>query len=223
MLDFWRTLPRLALPGAMGLGLAYLATGFLPRPEPTLRPPEELRAHGLGYGEESPVRAIFERNVLHLESPPFTPPNSPPVPPTEPAAALAAIARSPLLSPEQRQAGQAAGDPLLSVAPQQKTQLSGGPSVLGLVHAPGAALPGQQAAQTDAPQAEISAFQLVGVIPGGARPVAMVQVNGRIHALHPNEQALGWTLAEVRAGQALFRRGQQSVWLSLAPVGQGTP
>ena len=76
----WRTLPKLALPAAIGLGLAYLATSFVPRPAPFLRPPEELRAQGQAYGEESPVRIILERNVLKLDSSPFFPLGQPPAP-----------------------------------------------------------------------------------------------------------------------------------------------
>ena len=142
----WRALPRLALPAAVGLGLAYLGTGFLPGPEPALRPPEELRAQGQGFAEESPVRAIFERNVLQLESHPFAPPGSPLLPPVEPAAAAAALAR-PNLPLDGQQAGQenqteAAFAPLepvlLPLAGRNKPRspLSGGSSVQGLVASP---------------------------------------------------------------------------------------
>jgi hypothetical protein len=138
MRNLGRMLPRLILPAAIGLGLAYLATGFLPRPEPALRPPEELRAHGQGMDEDSPVRAILERNVLHLKSPPFTPPGGQP---DGPDAASAAIARP--VKPDAAWMPKAPALPQALVpAPAGKApaagqdQLSGGPSVLGPVTAP---------------------------------------------------------------------------------------
>lgn len=103
-----RMLPRLVLPAAIGLGLAYLGTGFLPQPEPALRPPEELRAHGQGFDADSPVRVVLERNVLQLASPAFTPPGSPLAPPVEPAATAAALTRPP--QPQQEE-GLALSDP----------------------------------------------------------------------------------------------------------------
>jgi len=92
MRNLGRALPKLLLPAAIGLGLAYLGTGFLPRPAPVLRPPEELLAHGQGLDQDSPVRAVLERNVLRLKSPPFTPPGSPPATPEAPDQADAAMA-----------------------------------------------------------------------------------------------------------------------------------
>ena len=209
MEKLWRLLPKLAVPAIMGLGLAYLATSFLPRPEPTLRPPEELRAHGQGMDEDSPVRAILERNVLHLKSPPFTPPNSPLASPDAPVEAAAAIAR-----PSLPGAAFSPPDPVLAPkgAPGGATPpVSGGPSVQGLVIAPSAAAP----AALGAP-ASIEAFRLVGVVAGGQTPVAMLQVEGKALSLHPGEQARGWTLAEVRPGQVLLKRGQVRRWLTLA-------
>lgn len=209
MQKLWRLLPKLAVPAIMGLGLAYLATSFLPRPEPTLRPPEELRAHGQGMDEDSPVRAILERNVLRLKSPPFTPPNSPLASPDAPVEAAAAIAR-----PSLPGAAFSPPDPVLApkgapgAAGGATPPVSGGPSVQGLVIAPGAAL--------GAP-ADFEAFRLVGIMAGGQTPVAMLQVEGKALSLHLGEQARGWTLAEVRPGQVLLKRGQVSRWLKLAP------
>jgi hypothetical protein len=139
MRNLGRMLPRLILPAVIGLGLAYLATGFLPRPEPALRPPEELRAHGQGMDEDSPVRAILERNVLHLKSPPFTPPGGQPAAPDAPDAASAIIARP--VKPDANWMPKAPALPqALTPLPAGKTagldQLSGGPSILGPVTAP---------------------------------------------------------------------------------------
>jgi hypothetical protein len=138
MRNLGRLLPRLILPAAIGLGLAYLATGFLPRPEPALRPPEELRAHGQGMDEDSPVRAILERNVLHLKSPPFTPPGGQMPAPETPDAASAVIAQP--VKPDAAWTPKAPPPPPQAPAPAGKApapgQLSGGPSVLGPVTAP---------------------------------------------------------------------------------------
>lgn len=218
MQSLWRTLPKLALPAAMGMGLAYLATSFLPRPEPALRPPEELRAHGLAYSEESPVRAILERNVLRLERHPFAPPGSPLPPPLDPAPDLGAMAQlAPPASqplPAQTQAAFAAPDPVLvpkSGSGSQKVSatLSGGPSVLGLVANPASGA-------TGVADLGIESFRLMGVVAGGTQPVAMVQVDGIAATLHPGEQARGWTLMQVQPGKALLKRGQQSHWLKLS-------
>lgn len=206
----WRTLPRLALPAAIGLGLAYLGTGFLPRPEPALRPPEELRAQGLAFAEESPVRAILERNVLHLESPPFAPLGRPLDPPVEPAAAIAALTRPPVPAPQPGQNGQAdaAFAPLEPVLlpmagrHKHKSPLSGGSKVQGLVAAPG--------------NGEPEGFRLVGVVAGGAKPAAMLQVDGVALTLHPGGQAKGWTLVSVEPGQAAFSKGKETRTLRLA-------
>ncbi len=233
----WRTLPRLALPAALGLGLAYLGTSFLPRPEPGLRPPEELRAHGQGFGEESPVRAILERNVLRLEMPLFNPPDSPLAPPTVPKADIMALGQpeaqelaSPgnapsLASPGQSMASFAQAEPVLSPKASGSRQkvsatLSGGPSVLGLAVAPGS----PQAGAAALGEAPIQSFRLVGVVAGvvgggatgGPKPAAMLQVDGAAATLHPGDQLRGWTLVEIRPGQALLKRGQQSHWLRLS-------
>lgn len=200
----WRTLPSLAVPAAVGLGLAYLATSFLPRPRPELRPPEELRAHGLGYGEESPLRAILERNVLQLESPPFAPPDSPLPPPQDPAAELAAIALP---------------APSLPGAELNGTQV--GPSSPGVAKGMPAVINAPPPTAEDL--ADIAAFQLLGAVPGGARPMAIVQAEGRTYALHVGEEARGWRLEEVRAGRALLRRGGRALWIPDAPRSGGTP
>lgn len=91
MRGVFRALPRVFLPAAMGLGLAYLATGFLPAPAAVLRPPEAYLAHGLTLDEESPARAVLEHNVLRLKSPPLAPPSTPLAPPETPDAATAAL------------------------------------------------------------------------------------------------------------------------------------
>lgn len=237
MLNLWRTLPRLALPAAIGLGAAYLATSFVPRPSPVLRPPEELRAHGLGYAEESPVRAVLERNVLNLESTPFTPPGpsalSEAPAPVKPPAGQAGQAAKPPPSPPQ--AGFAPLEP--SVAPaapgvQASAPLSGGPRVQGLIVGPGqqgqpaaqlqpeqqpAPAPARPAQPRPAQQAHsgLEGFRLVGVIAGGERPVAMLQVDGEALSLRPGESARGWTLLSVEAGQVTLRRGQETRRLPL--------
>ncbi|MBI5519249.1 MAG: hypothetical protein HY916_04230 [Desulfovibrio sp.] len=136
MRNFWRALPRLALPAAVGLGLAHLATGFLPKPQPALRPPEELRAMGQGFGEESPLRAIFERNVLNLESPAFAPPGAPLAPPSVPDAAAALLARPDPDAAAANQSETAPLDPSLLPKPVGRKSpgvFSGGASVLGIV------------------------------------------------------------------------------------------
>ncbi|GEM_PF-1221808 len=273
----WRTLPKLALPAAIGLGLAYLATSFVPRPAPFLRPPEELRAQGQAYGEESPVRIILERNVLKLESSPFFPLGQPPAPvvvpqtpgrPGPPAQAAFAQADtsvtpqgataprpSPYSAPQNPQASSQAPPNISATAP-----LSGGHSVQGQAVSPGAnaAPPGasglgraaeasaqaaagatkspagqasaRPAAKTPAsktsaantseveakapaaqpvPRLGLEGFLLVGVIAGGERPLAMLQVDGAAVSLRLGEQARGWTLISVEPGQVLLQNGGQ--------------
>jgi len=220
MQNIWRMLPRLALPAIVGLGLAYLGTGFLPTPETTLRPPEELRALGQAFGEESPVRVILERNVLHLESLPFAPPGIPLDPPVEPAAAAAAIARPPApeTPPGQDGQGGAAFAPLEPVLlpmagrNRHKSPLSGGPSVQGQVAAPGSASLNGGAGGVPG----LEGFRLVGVLAGGHKPAAMLQVDGVPLTLHPGGQAKGWTLVAVEPGQVLLRKGKQTLALPLA-------
>lgn len=271
----WRTLPKLALPAAIGLGIAYLATSFVPRPAPFLRPPEELRAQGQAYGEESPVRIILERNVLKLESPLFYPLGQQPAP----------IAPPPAVTPAPAPAQAAFAQADTSVTPQgaaglqvsATAPLSGGSSVQGLVAPPGAAAPRpvdfavssatsppaapaasntaaaplaaqtqaattavrvpaapaaapkpQPAAQAPAPAAGprapavqaaprlgLEGFRLVGVIAGGARPLAMLQVDGVSVSLRTGEQARGWTLVSVEPGQVLLKNGEQMRRLEL--------
>lgn len=222
MRNIWRMLPRLALPAIVGLGLAYLGTGFLPTPEPTLRPPEELRALGQAFGEESPVRVILERNVLHLESLPFAPPGIPLDPPVEPAAAAAAIARAPApeLPPGLEGQGGPDGQTGAAFAPlepvllpmagrnRHKSPLSGGSRVQGHVAAPGTAgLNGG---------AGLEGFRLVGVLAGGHKPAAMLQVDGVALTLHPGGQAKGWTLISVEPGRVLLKKGADTRALPLA-------
>lgn len=140
----WRTLPRLALPAAIGLGVAYLATSFVPRPAPNLRPPEELRALGQGFAEESPVRAVLERNVMMLESPLFYPLGQPPAPVPQlgkaaaPPPAQAAFAPADInLAPHAAAPQDAAANlPAGATAP-----LSGGSSVQGQAAHPVSASP----------------------------------------------------------------------------------
>ncbi|MBU1040835.1 MAG: hypothetical protein KKF77_07040 [Proteobacteria bacterium] len=272
----WRTLPKLALPAAIGLGIAYLATSFVPRPAPNLRPPEELRAQGQAYGEESPVRIILERNVLKLESSPFFPLGQPPAPivaPEEPpsarppAPAQAAFAQADTsLTPEGAMpatSAQATAAPQVSAT----APLSGGSSVQGLAvqpaapgstatpaapaapsqpvsspsaqapSAPGksAALPAPPAAAKAPPVAASAAksqpaapasprlglegFRLVGVIAGGERPLAMLQVDGASVSLHIGEAARGWTLVSVEPGQVLLQNGAEQRRVMLGAAG----
>lgn len=281
----WRTLPKLALPAAIGLGIAYLATSFVPRPAPSLRPPEELRAQGQAYGEESPVRIILERNVLKLESPLFYPLGQPPAPIVAPeSAAPKAAARPPESAPAPARAAFAQADtsvtpqapPPLGPSPQASVgpnisatpPLSGGASVQGLAvrpaaatslpaasatsgppqplpqAAPGAPVASAQAqaaapaakapaAQASAPQPRPAAvpavpaaprlglegFRLVGVIAGGERPLAMLQVDGAAVSLRTGEQARGWTLVSVEPGQVVLKSGEQLRRLELGVAG----
>jgi len=234
MRTFWRTLPRLALPAAMGLGVAYLASSFVPRPTPTLRPPEELRAKGLGYAEESPIRAVLERNVLSLESTPFTPPGPSALSePPAPVVVKAPAGQPAKPQPRPPQAGFAPLEPSVTPAGPglvlASPPLSGGTRVKGLTVAPDkTARPGQpglqvQQLQQDQPPAPakqvqprpaqaapsgLEGFRLVGVIAGGERPVAMLQVDGQAVSLRPGETARGWTLVSVEPGQVTLRRGQ---------------
>lgn len=162
----WRALPDLALPLALGLALAYLGTGFVPRPAPALRPPEDLRAGGQGYAEESPVRAILERNVLALETAVFDPQGVPPRPEQAPAPVAAPpvgaqpAAPVPAPIPALQRAGQAtpqAGfsplDPAVRPpgAVSASAPLSGGPAVQGPVAGASAASPDAAPAQPQIP------------------------------------------------------------------------
>lgn len=163
----WRTLPKLALPAALGLGIAYMGTGFVPRPAPNLRPPEELRALGQAYDEESPVRAILERNVLQLETPVFAPLGQMPAPVPTPQAkaapgadasasaapgaasgASSGTAASPTTPAAPPQAAFAPMEPSLSAphTPSVTEPLSGGPSVVGRIAPPVSSVPASQAA-----------------------------------------------------------------------------
>ncbi|HWR02980.1 MAG TPA: hypothetical protein VN419_03075 [Humidesulfovibrio sp.] len=231
MRNLWRALPRLALPAAIGLGLAHLATGFLPKPGATLRPPEELRAMGQAYGEESPVRAIFERNVLQLESPPFAPPGRPLDPPAVPDAAAAALAH-PSEAQQQGQANQtgAADTPGAAFAPLEPVLLpkpvgrkapgvlSGRASVQGLVAQPGASGAG---GANGGPSGGLEGVRLVGVIAGGAKPAAMLQVDGAAQTLHPGDLVKGWLVDSVSPGRVILRKGQDTRTLRLPePAGQ---
>jgi len=217
MRNLWRALPRLALPAAIGLGLAHLATGFLPRPGVVLRPPEELRAMGQAYGEESPVRAIFERNVLHLESPAFAPPGRPLDPPAVPEAAAAALARpSEALQQDQtNQANQTGAafaplEPVLLPRPvgrKPASVLSGRASVQGLVAQPGNG--GGNGGNA------VEGVRLVGVVAGGTRPAAMLQVDGAAQTLHPGDLVKGWLLESVSPGRVILRKGQDTRTLRL--------
>ncbi|MBU1594061.1 MAG: hypothetical protein KKA55_00830, partial [Proteobacteria bacterium] len=58
-----------------------------------------------------------------------------------------------------------------------------------------------------APGLGIEGFRLVGVIAGGERPLAMLQVDGEAASLRPGEQVRGWTLVAVEPGQVLLRQG----------------
>lgn len=243
MRKLWRALPRLALPAAIGLGLAHLATGFLPRPGVTLRPPEELRAMGQAYGEESPVRAIFERNVLQLESPPFAPPGRPLDPPAVPDAAAAALAHPPDAQQQdqgnQSGAAGAANAPGAAFAPLEPVLLpkpvgrkapgvlSGRASVQGLVAQPGAAANGAgNGTANGAGNGGLDGVRLVGVIAGGAaggtRSTAMLQVDGAAQTLHPGDLVKGWLVESVGPGRVVLRKGQDTRTLRL-PGQTGPP
>lgn len=149
----WRALPDLALPLALGLALAYLGTGFVPRPAPALRPPDELRARGLGYAEESPVRAILERNVLALETTVFDPQGVPP------RAEQAPVPAEPAAAPQP--ASQAAPSPI--PAPQRAAQTGNQPG----------SQPGNQTAQPAQPQAAFAPLDPSVKAPAAKVPGAM--------------------------------------------------
>ena len=55
----------------------------------------------------------------------------------------------------------------------------------------------------------LEGFRLVGVIAGGERPLAMLQVDGAAVSLRVGEQARGWTLISVEPGQVLLQNGGQ--------------
>lgn len=231
MRNLWRALPRLALPAAIGLGLAHLATGFMPKPGATLRPPEELRAMGQAYGEESPVRAIFERNVLQLESPPFAPPGRPLDPPAVPDAAAAALAHpseaqpgNQTSAPDTPGAAFAPLEPVLLPKPVGRKApgvLSGRASVQGLVAQPG---PAGAGGANGGANGGLDGVRLVGVIAGGAKPAAMLQVDGAAQTLHPGDLVKGWLVDSVSPGRVILRKGQDTRTLRLAgqtgPAGQ---
>jgi hypothetical protein len=287
----WRTLPSLALPAALGLGVAYLATGFVPPPAPNLRQPEELRAVGQAYAEESPVRAILERNVLNLDAPVFAPLDQISAMDVAPAPAASAP------SGQSGQPAQAAFAPLEAnlssttatnssttlgapAVPAVSEALSGGHTVVGRIAPPvaasapvtasapgGASSPPAQAttatpqqttttphplsapaagatpAQTahapaprHAPAAPVSAapapapapslagMRLVGVIAGGEKPLAMLNVDGQALSLKVGDTVRGWTLSAVEPGQVVLKSGEHVRRLGLggtAPTGAG--
>lgn len=167
----WRTLPKLALPAALGLGIAYMGTGFVPRPAPNLRPPEELRALGQAYDEESPVRAILERNVLQLETPVFAPLGQmpAPVPAPEPKAA-APEAATPTAPP---QAAFAPVEPSLSGphTPSATEPLSGGPVVVGRIAPPVSSGPPSPSGQAAPAVASASTGPASGAMASGQQGV----------------------------------------------------
>ncbi len=235
----WRALPDLALPLALGLALAYLGTGFVPRPAPSLRPPGDLRAQGVGYAEESPVRAILERNVLGLETTVFDPLGALPRPEQPPAAEAPAAPAGP--APLQRaqaspQPGFAPLEPAVKPAPvaggsgvgatSATEPLSGGHSVQGRIQPPGP--PAQPSVPRPAPQAvqpaqpaaapSLSGIRLVGVIAGGTKPLAMFSVDGQAVSLEVGGQVRGWTLQSVEPGLVVLRSGEHVRRLAL---GQG--
>ena len=273
----WRTLPKLVLPAAIGLGMAYLATSFVPRPAPNLRPPEELRAQGQAYGEESPVGIILERNVLGLESSPFFPLGQPPAPiataeappPASPPAPTRAAFAQADTSLTPKGAMPNAASPQAASAPQfnATAPLSGGPSVQGQAVRPAASglsatnavsatpspsaaapsvqtssAPGKSAAlqaspapvkahpagaDAEKPRSAVQAgprqglegFRLVGVIAGGERPLAMLQVDGASVSLRIGEAARGWTLVSVEPGQVLLQNGAEQRRVMLGSAG----
>jgi hypothetical protein len=278
----WRTLPKLALPAAIGLGAAYLVTSFVPRPAPNLRPPEELRAQGQAYGEESPVRIILERNVLKLESSLFYPLGQPPAPIAVPEAAPVPVPPANASAPTQAAFAQAdisvtpqslpAAAPSLAGLPQgasgtpvisASAPLSGGSSVQGLAVRPdapassptspplqtparpaeppvaggpavglaaktqAATAPAKPAAKAPAttpaarpvPRPSLEGFRLVGVISGGERPLAMLQVDGSAVSLHLGQQVRGWTLISVESAQVLLQNGEDQRRLELGNPG----
>ncbi len=186
----WRALPDLALPLALGLALAYLGTGFVPRPAPALRPPEDLRARGLGYAEESPVRAILERNVLALETTVFDPQGVPPraeqapvaVPAPEPAPApIPAMQRT----PQAPQAGFAPLDPAMKApgAVSASAPLSGGPAVQGRIAPPSpsspAAAQGNGEPAPAQPQIPAQALPEKGQRPAQSTPATQAAQSGQ--------------------------------------------
>jgi hypothetical protein len=69
---------------------------------------------------------------------------------------------------------------------------------------PEPAKPAQKPAATG-----LEGFRLVGVIAGGERPMAMLQIDGAALSLAPGQQARGWTLQSVEPDQVVLRPGQE--------------
>ena len=51
---------------------------------------------------------------------------------------------------------------------------------------------------------------------GGAKPAAMLQVDGVALTMHPGGQVKGWTLVSIQPGQVTLRKGQDTRALPLA-------
>ena len=260
----WRALPKMGLPVALGLGLAYLGTGFVPRPAPNLRPPEELRAIGQAYAEESPARAILERNVLGLELPMFAPLGQLPTPDAPPPAMDPVPAPGVPAAGGGQQAAFAPVDPSLSTpqsahgAPLVSEPLSGGHTVVGRIAPPAPATPAVPAASDSSaasstvpsqhpsavtasvkprpakvpasekaapaapvapPPPSLNGVRLVGVIAGGAKPLAMLNVDGASQSLSVGQTVHGWTLTAVEPGQVLLQYGEHVRRLVLGSAG----
>jgi hypothetical protein len=243
-----------------------------------------LRAVGQAYAEESPVRAILERNVLNLDAPVFAPLDQLSAMDVAPAVPAAASTGQPA------QAGFAPLEANLSTAaatnssttlgapavPAVSEALSGGHTVVGRIappvaaSAPGgtsspstqatpatatpqqttttpqplsAAAAGTTPAQTAhalaprhvspapapaapaaAPAPSLAGMRLVGVIAGGEKPLAMLNVDGQALSLKVGDTVRGWTLSAVEPGQVVLRSGEHVRRLALggtAPTGAG--
>ncbi len=70
-----------------------------------------------------------------------------------------------------------------------------------------------------APRLGLQGFRLVGVIAGGERPLAMLQVDGASVSLRLGEEARGWTLVSVEPGQVLLQSGAERRRLLLGGAG----
>lgn len=224
----WRALPNLALPAALGLGLAYLATGFVPRPAPDLRPPEELRAKGQGYGDESPMRTVVEKNVLGLETSMFEPLGLPPLevpsqpepakPPTQtgaqPQAAFAQV-KPTMASPPAAPAASPEPEPAPANTAPSTAAASGAPTAAKPAANPGRPTGGAPGTQPAHAPSGLDGVRLVGLIAGGERPLAMFSVDGVTLTLRPGESLHGWILEGVAAQEVSFRQGQATRRLTL--------
>ncbi|MDP3426030.1 MAG: hypothetical protein Q8S17_01455, partial [Humidesulfovibrio sp.] len=83
------------------------------------------------------------------------------------------------------------------------------PATASVAASAAASAPKPRPAAQAAPRLGLEGFRLVGVIAGGARPLAMLQVDGASVSLRIGEAARGWTLVSVEPGQVLLQNGAE--------------